>query len=82
MAWRSLAAAGGGAKAGSQPFGITVGSDGAVALANPQVRQRFVSLGQDFFPTEQMTPAAFATFQKNEIEQRWPIIKAAGIKPD
>jgi tripartite-type tricarboxylate transporter receptor subunit TctC len=54
----------------------------AAALANPQVRQRFVNLGQDFFPTEQMTPAALAAFQKAEIEQRRPIIKAAGIKPD
>jgi tripartite-type tricarboxylate transporter receptor subunit TctC len=50
------------------------------ALSNPEVRERFVSLGQDFFPAEQMTPAALAAFQKAEIEQRWPIIKAAGIK--
>jgi tripartite-type tricarboxylate transporter receptor subunit TctC len=52
----------------------------ATALANPEVRARFVGLGQDFFPTDQMTPAALAAFQKAEIEQRWPIVKAAGIK--
>lgn len=50
------------------------------ALANPEVRKRFVDLGQDFFPAEQLTPAALAAFQKLEIEQRWPIVRAAGIK--
>jgi tripartite-type tricarboxylate transporter receptor subunit TctC len=51
------------------------------ALADPGVRKKFVTLGQDFFPAEQMTPAALAAVQKEEIEQRWPVIKAAGIKP-
>jgi hypothetical protein len=41
------------------------------------VRRKFANLGQDFFPAEQTTPAALAAFQKAEIEQRWPIIKAA-----
>lgn len=50
------------------------------ALANPEVRKRLVGLGQDFFPAEQMTPVALRTFQKTEIEERWPIVKAAGIK--
>jgi len=50
------------------------------ALADPQVRERYVGLGQDFFPAEQMTPTALAAFQKSEIAARWPIIKAAGIK--
>jgi tripartite-type tricarboxylate transporter receptor subunit TctC len=52
------------------------------AVANPEVRRKFVGLGQDFFPAEQMTPAALAATQKAEIEQRWPIINAAGIKPE
>lgn len=50
------------------------------ALANPDVRKRLVGLGQDFFPAEQMTPATLGAFQKAEIEERWPIVKAAGIK--
>ena len=50
------------------------------ALANPDVRKRLVGLGQDFFPAEQMTPAALGAFQKAEIKERWPIVKAAGIK--
>ena len=52
------------------------------ALANADVRKRLVGLGQDFFPAEQMTPTALGTFQKTEIEERWPIVKAAGIKAE
>jgi tripartite-type tricarboxylate transporter receptor subunit TctC len=50
------------------------------ALADPQIRERLVADGQDFFPSDQMTPDALAAFQQQEIAQRWPIIKAAGIK--
>jgi tripartite-type tricarboxylate transporter receptor subunit TctC len=60
----------------------TLNAAATSALANPEVRRKFANLGQDFFPAEQMTPAALAAFQKAEIEQRWPIIKAAGIKPE
>jgi tripartite-type tricarboxylate transporter receptor subunit TctC len=66
------------------PEGIVAKLDTAAvaALANPQVRERLVGLGQDIFPADQQTPAALAAYQKAEIEERWPIIKAAGIKVD
>jgi tripartite-type tricarboxylate transporter receptor subunit TctC len=50
------------------------------ALADPQIRERLVEDGQDFFPPDQLTPEALTAFQQREIAQRWPIIKAAGIK--
>ena len=31
---------------------------------------------------EQQTPEAFGAFHKAEIDKWWPIIKAAGIKPE
>jgi tripartite-type tricarboxylate transporter receptor subunit TctC len=52
------------------------------ALANSEIRKRLVDIGQDFFPAEQLTPEALAAFQRAEIEQRWPIVKAAGIKAE
>jgi hypothetical protein len=33
-------------------------------------------------PDEQLTPATLTTFQKVEIEQRWPIVRAGGIKAE
>ena len=50
------------------------------ALAAPAVRSRLADLGLEIFPREQQTPEALATFHKAEIENWWPIIKAAGIK--
>jgi tripartite-type tricarboxylate transporter receptor subunit TctC len=52
------------------------------ALADPQVRERLVADGQDFFPADESTPEALAAFQQREIAQRWPIVKAAGIKSE
>jgi tripartite-type tricarboxylate transporter receptor subunit TctC len=52
------------------------------ALANPAVRARLADLGQEIFPREQQTPEALAALQKTEIDKWWPIIKAAGIKPE
>jgi tripartite-type tricarboxylate transporter receptor subunit TctC len=52
------------------------------ALADPDVRKKLVVDGQGFFPGDEMTPAALAAFQQREIEQRWPIVKAAGIKAE
>ena len=51
------------------------------ALADPAVRQRLADLAQEIYPSEQQTPAGLHAFQKSEIEKWWPIIKAAGIKP-
>jgi tripartite-type tricarboxylate transporter receptor subunit TctC len=50
------------------------------ALADPNVRARLATLGQEIFPREQQTPEALAAYHKAEIEKWWPIIKAANIK--
>jgi tripartite-type tricarboxylate transporter receptor subunit TctC len=52
------------------------------AMADPQIRERLVEDGQDFFPPDELTPQALAVFQQSEIALRWPIIKAAGIKSE
>jgi tripartite-type tricarboxylate transporter receptor subunit TctC len=49
-------------------------------LGDAGVRQRFSELGQVIPPPEQLTPEAFAAYQKAEIDRWWPVIKAAGIK--
>ena len=51
-------------------------------LADPQVRERLVADGQDLFSSDELTPEALAAFQQQEIAQRWPIVKAAGIKSE
>ena len=51
------------------------------ALADPAVQKRLAGLGSDIPPREQQTPEALGAFQKAEIEKWWPLIKAAGIKP-
>src|SRR6266853_2039103 len=52
------------------------------ALADPLVQKRFADLGLDVAAREQQTPEGLAAFQKAEIDKWWPIIKAAGIKPE
>jgi tripartite-type tricarboxylate transporter receptor subunit TctC len=52
------------------------------ALADPHVRERLVADGQDLFSPDELTPEALAAFQQREIAQRWPIVKAAGIKSE
>jgi tripartite-type tricarboxylate transporter receptor subunit TctC len=52
------------------------------ALANPTVRQRFNDLGFEIPSQDQQKPEALGAYQKAEIERWWPIIKAAGIKPE
>jgi tripartite-type tricarboxylate transporter receptor subunit TctC len=49
------------------------------ALADPAVQKRFMELGLDVAPRQQQTPEGLAAFQKSEIDEWWPIIKAAGI---
>ena len=52
------------------------------ALADPTVRKRLADVGQEVVPREQQTPEALAVYYKSETDKWWPIIKAAGIKPE
>ena len=51
-------------------------------LADPAVQQRFVDLGQEIPAREQQTPEALFAHHKAEIDKWWPMIKAAGLKPE
>jgi tripartite-type tricarboxylate transporter receptor subunit TctC len=66
------------------PREIVMKLNGAVVetLADPAVRQRFLELGQEIPPREQQTPEALFAFQKAEIDKWWPMIRAAGLKPE
>src|SRR5215471_8540690 len=66
------------------PRAITATLNAAVvtALAEAPVRQRLSDIGQEIFPREQQTPASLGALQQAEIDKWWPIIKAAGIKPE
>ncbi|MBM3530101.1 MAG: tripartite tricarboxylate transporter substrate binding protein BugD [Alphaproteobacteria bacterium] len=65
------------------PKDIVVRLNAAVvaALGDPAVQKRFSDFGQETWPRAQQTPEALAAHQKAEIERWWPIVKAAGIKP-
>jgi tripartite-type tricarboxylate transporter receptor subunit TctC len=52
------------------------------ALADARLRQRLDELGQQIPPRQQQTPQALGAFHQAEIDKWWPIIKAAGIKPE
>ena len=66
------------------PDAIVGKLDAAVVdtLGDPAVRQRFKELGQEIFPREQLTPAALHAYHRAEIDKWWPIIRAAGLKPE
>jgi len=51
-------------------------------LSDAAVRQKLEAQGFEIPPREQLTPAALASYQQAEIEKWWPVVKAAGIKPD
>ena len=52
------------------------------SLAEADTRKRLADLGQEIPPREQQTPQALAAHHKAEIEKWWPLVKAAGIKPE
>ena len=52
------------------------------ALADATFRKRLSEMGEDIPTRDQQTPEALSAFQKSEIDRWWPIIKAAGIKPE
>jgi tripartite-type tricarboxylate transporter receptor subunit TctC len=52
------------------------------ALAEPAVHTRLTELGQEIFPANQQTPQTLGALHKAEVEKWWPLIKAAGIKPE
>jgi len=54
----------------------------AEALADPAVHQRLTDFGLDVAPDDQRTPEALRAFHKAETEKWWPVIKAAGAKPE
>jgi tripartite-type tricarboxylate transporter receptor subunit TctC len=45
------------------------------ALANPTVRARLASLGQDIPPRDEPTPESLGQLQRDEIGKWWPILK-------
>ncbi len=51
-------------------------------MADATVRARLIDMGYVIPAREQQTPEALGVLQKAEIEKWWPIIKAAGIKPE
>lgn len=50
-------------------------------LADPATRKKLEDLAQVIYPRDQQTPQALHAFQKAEIDKWFPLIKAAGIKP-
>jgi tripartite-type tricarboxylate transporter receptor subunit TctC len=52
------------------------------ALADPGVRQRLATQGQDIWPREQQTPDALAAHHRAEAEKWWPIVRASKLKAE
>ena len=52
------------------------------AMEDPGVQKKIADLGMNLPPASTKTPAAFAAFHKSEIERWFPIVKAAGVKPE
>lgn len=51
------------------------------SLASPKVRERLEAQGMEIAARDKQTPKALAAIQRAEINKWWPIIDAAGIKP-
>jgi tripartite-type tricarboxylate transporter receptor subunit TctC len=52
------------------------------SLADPAVREKFATIGQEIPARAQQTPEALAAHHKAETEKWWPIIKAANLKAE
>jgi tripartite-type tricarboxylate transporter receptor subunit TctC len=52
------------------------------ALADKTVHEKLTGLGFVIPPREQQTPEALGALRQAEADKWWPILKAAGIKPD
>jgi len=52
------------------------------ALADADMRAKLAELGQIIPERNQQTPEALTRLRRAEADKWWPIIKAAGIKPD
>jgi tripartite-type tricarboxylate transporter receptor subunit TctC len=52
------------------------------ALADSAVRSRLSGIGSKIFPRDRQTSEALGALVKADAERTWPIIKAAGIKPE
>jgi tripartite-type tricarboxylate transporter receptor subunit TctC len=53
----------------------------AEAMADPVFKQRMIDLALEMPPADELTPEALGALQKAGIEKWWPLMKAAGIKP-
>jgi tripartite-type tricarboxylate transporter receptor subunit TctC len=51
------------------------------AMADPTFRKRMIELALEMPPSDQLTPEALLALQKTEIDRWWPLMRAAGIKP-
>jgi tripartite-type tricarboxylate transporter receptor subunit TctC len=51
------------------------------AMADPTFRKRMVELALEMPPADELSPEALAALQKAEIDKWWPLMRAAGIKP-
>lgn len=51
------------------------------AMADPVFKQRMIDLALEMPPADELTPEALGALQKAGIEKWWPLMKAAGIKP-
>jgi tripartite-type tricarboxylate transporter receptor subunit TctC len=77
-AWQAIWAPKGTPKAVVEKLNAAI----TAALADPAVRSKLADVGQEIFPPERQTSQALADFHKAETEKWWPIIRAAGIKPE
>jgi tripartite-type tricarboxylate transporter receptor subunit TctC len=66
------------------PADVTTRLNSAVrtVLADQETLKRLAGIGQQIPSLERQTPQALATYQREEIEKWWPVIKAANIRAE